>query len=136
MTRNEEQVRLLQEAGYDGFDLPLASKLNYPTKYGIQLTEGAKSALGNVIRAKGLSQVEQIEEFIRINGSITSLDATNALYIMALARRIKDMEEMGYKIEREWETSSTGARYRRYRIGGKSGTEESQEDNPTPEEGQ
>lgn len=125
MTNNEEQVRLMQEAGYDGFDLPLASKLNYPTKYGIQLTEGAKAALGKVIRAKGLTQVEQIEEFIKINGSITSLDAANALYIMAFTRRIKDMKEMGYKIGSEWEVSANGARFVRYWIDGR---EEPKED--------
>lgn len=48
------------------------------------------------------NQRERILDYVRENGSITTLEATNELYIMCLWRRIEELEKnCGYKFKRE-----------------------------------
>lgn len=48
-----------------------------------------------------MNQCEMIVQYIRENGSITTLEAFRELGITRLASRIHDLKEAGFSIERE-----------------------------------
>lgn len=67
-----------------------------------------------------MTQCERVLKYIDDFGSITNREAVIDLGIMALPRRIKDLEEMGYKISRETEYGRNRYKekvhYTRYRL--------------------
>ena len=48
-----------------------------------------------------MTQCEKIVEYIKENGSITTMEAFNELGITRLASRIHDLQREGFDIERE-----------------------------------
>lgn len=60
------------------------------------------------------SQVEKVLNYMRVNGSITNMDAYSQLNMTDLAQRIMDARNAGYNIETVMETSEKGKRYGRY----------------------
>lgn len=51
-----------------------------------------------------INQRQKIINHIREYGSLTSLEATTILGITQFATRISELEEMGYKFKKEWES--------------------------------
>jgi len=66
---------------------------------------------GNV--RKRVPQHLRLLEYLRVRGSITTLEAFDQLRITKVSNRIGDLEAMGYDIAREPETRN-GATYTRY----------------------
>ena len=50
-----------------------------------------------------MTQHEKIIDYLRKNDYITSLEATQKLYITQFATRIKELEEMGYVFDKVWD---------------------------------
>ena len=67
-----------------------------------------------------MTQVEQVLEYIRKNGSITQLQALNDLGVMRLASRVSDLRRLGYPVVAQTvkvETrSGKGAYVKQYRM--------------------
>ena len=51
-----------------------------------------------------MSQKEEILKYMKSNGGITQLQATNSLGCTRLAARIADLIADGYRIKKEWIT--------------------------------
>lgn len=110
-------VSLLKSAGFEGFDLSLASKIKYPNQYGIELTEDARMVLGETLKAKKGSQAQRILDYIDEMGSISSIEAAVHLGITCLPKRMSELAE-GYEIVKTWSVSKGGKRYIRYSLKG------------------
>lgn len=69
--------------------------------------------------AKLTPQCQQIVQFLRENGTITTLDAFN-IGITRLSSRIYDLKEKGYSIQYVWENGFNRhgypVRYKRYSL--------------------
>ena len=67
-----------------------------------------------------MTQCEKIIDYIRVNGSITPLDALREFGCMRLASRITDLKQQGYDIGRTMENSKNKygdiVRYARYTL--------------------
>ena len=67
-----------------------------------------------------MTQCERVLNYIKAEGSITSLDAMQELGCMRLASRISDLKKQGYPITRKMETRKNRAgksvRYARYSL--------------------
>lgn len=72
--------------------------------------------------AKKGSQCEKTLDYIRVNGSITPLDALREFGCMRLASRISDLKKLGYDITSRIETKKNYrgemVRYARYELKG------------------
>lgn len=65
------------------------------------------------------TQTEQIREYLRQGNSLTQLEALNRFGCMRLGARIKDLRDMGERIDSEIiRDDRTGKRYARYRYTG------------------
>lgn len=51
-----------------------------------------------------MSQKEEILKYMKSNGGITQLQATNSIGCTRLAARIADLKADGHKIKKEWIT--------------------------------
>ena len=60
------------------------------------------------------TQLQKLARFFENNSTITNIEAQNVFRIRALPRRIKDLEERGYRFTREDRRDAEGQRYRRY----------------------
>lgn len=60
------------------------------------------------------TQEEQVLEYMRKHGSMTSMDAFRTYQITRLAAVVFNMKRDGYDIETVYETSQYGTRYGRY----------------------
>lgn len=65
------------------------------------------------------TQLDMLLDHFRIRPNISDLEARSMFKIRALPRRIKDLEELGYSIERSSRKDTTGQRYVRYFFKGK-----------------
>ena len=69
-----------------------------------------------------MTQCEKILDYIRVNGSITPLDALREFGCMRLASRISDLKNQGYDINSMIETKKNwrgeSVRYARYELKG------------------
>ena len=92
MTRHEEITEMQKR--YPGYDSSLHSKVKRPEYYGIKAMEPPKE-----MDFPG-TQVEQVLEYIRVFGSITSLEAFQDLGCTRLSARIADLCDRGYSFER------------------------------------
>lgn len=67
-----------------------------------------------------MTQCEKILDYIRLNGSITPLDALREFGCMRLASRINDLKKQGYNITSKIESNKNRygdiVRYARYTI--------------------
>lgn len=45
-----------------------------------------------------VKQIDRIVDYIKQNGSITQIEALNALGVMRLASRVSDMKKQGYPV--------------------------------------
>ena len=61
-----------------------------------------------------MTQLQMIKEHFAKGHSLSGYEAQNLYRIASLPRRINDLEEQGYKIEREHKKDTTGRRYVRY----------------------
>jgi hypothetical protein len=114
--KDTEVVKVLQEHGFYGVDLPMVSKLKNPSYYGIQLTDEARRCLGIAAKPRKGSQVERIIAYTRKMGSITSWEATNILNIMSFTKRISEIRrDPNYEVTQRWE-SDGHAKWLRYEI--------------------
>jgi len=63
------------------------------------------------------NQEKKVLEYMKKNGSITSLEAARAFYCLALPQRIYDLRAKGYKIVSKMETNKkTKVNYVRYTL--------------------
>lgn len=64
------------------------------------------------------NQRMRILNYMKQNGSITGLEATNVLHIMDYRKRISEMRRNGINIDDEWQRKTDGdgmpVRYKRY----------------------
>jgi hypothetical protein len=64
------------------------------------------------------NQRMRILKYMKQNGSITGLEATNVLHIMDYRKRISEMRRNGINIDDEWQKKTDGdgmsVRYKRY----------------------
>lgn len=64
-----------------------------------------------------MTQADIVLKHMKKTGSITTFEALIDHSIVSLSRRICDLKEMGFKIEKEWKRNkATGKRYVRYRL--------------------
>jgi|TARA_R100000951_G_scaffold111369_1_gene110320 hypothetical protein len=63
-----------------------------------------------------MNQVQQIYRHLETGKSISGYEARDLYRIASLPRRINDLEEQGFKIERSRRTDPTGRRYVRYSL--------------------
>ena len=111
-----EMLKVLQDHGFIGADLPMISKLKKPEVYGIQLTDEARRCLGIAAKPRKGSQVERIIAYTKKMGSITSWEATNILNIMSFTKRISEIRrDPNYEVTQRWE-SDGHAKWLRYEI--------------------
>ena len=61
-----------------------------------------------------ITQEEQVLEYMRKHGSITSMDAFRTYQITRLSAVVFNMKKHGYDVETMRETSQYGTRYGRY----------------------
>ena len=61
-----------------------------------------------------MTQEEQVLEYMRKHGSITSWEAITGHRITRLAAVVCNMRKGGYNIDDTWEVSQYGTRYKRY----------------------
>ena len=62
-------------------------------------------------------QLKTILKHLNTTGSISNLEAITQYNIMSLSRRVSDLEELGYKFNRELKAHPvTGQRYKRYHL--------------------
>jgi hypothetical protein len=62
------------------------------------------------------TQYETLIDHLENRGSISGVEAHSFFRIRALPRRIKDLEQRGYRFERERCVDPTGQRYVRYHL--------------------
>ena len=114
--KDSEMVKVLQEHGFYGVDLPMVSKLKNPSYYGIQLTDEARRCLGIHAKPRKGLQWERIIESCDKMGSITSWEATNILNIMSFTKRMSEIRrDPNYEVTQKWE-SDGHVRWMRYEI--------------------
>lgn len=109
-------VSLMRNAGFDGFDLSLASKIKYPNQYGIELTDEARAVLGEVRKTYKGSQAQRILDYIGEMGSISSMEAFEHLGITSLPKRMSEIGQV-FEVIKTWHVSANGKRFIRYSIG-------------------
>ena len=63
-----------------------------------------------------MSQIVELMKHFETHDSISSLEGFYVYKMMALPRRICDLEERGYEFSKEWKTDPTGKKYKRYTI--------------------
>ena len=63
-----------------------------------------------------MSQTELLKEHFTYKDTITGLEAQFLYRVMALPRRICDLEDEGFLFEKQWRKDLTGHRYRVYTI--------------------
>ncbi len=103
--KDTEVVKVLQEHGFYGIDLPMVSKLKNPSYYGIQLTDEARRCLGIAAKPRKGTQIERIVEYCKRMGSITSYEASNFLNIMSFTKRMSELRrDPNYEISQKWES--------------------------------
>ena len=103
--KDSEMVKVLQEHGFYGVDLPMVSKLKNPSYYGIQLTDEARRCLGIHAKPRKGTQTERIVEYCKRMGSITSYEASNFLNIMSFTKRMSELRrDPNYEISQKWES--------------------------------
>lgn len=111
MTRNEE-IAMIKRT-YPGYDSSLHSKVKRPEYYGIRL-------MPLPLPLAGKTQVEQVLEYLKTYGSITTAEAFSELGITRLSARISDLKDLGYEFDTKAEdgTNRHGkkVKYARYRI--------------------
>lgn len=61
-----------------------------------------------------MARWQLIIEYMKKNGGITALEAFKAFNETNLKGRIYDLKKMGLEVSDEWETSESGARFKRY----------------------
>ena len=62
-------------------------------------------------------QLKTILKHLNKVGSISTLEAINYYQVMSLSRRISDLEELGYKFNKELKINpATNKRYKRYHL--------------------
>jgi len=114
--RDSEIVKVLQEHGFYGIDLPMVSKLKNPSYYGIQLTTEAQRCLGIAAKPRKGNQTERILEYVKRMGSITSWEATNILNIMSFGKRMSELRhDPHYTVTQKWE-SDGHVKWLRYEV--------------------
>ena len=63
------------------------------------------------------SQKDNILRYLKKGYSITSLEALSLFGCMSLPKRICEIQNMGYSIDKEFLTTYTGKRVRKYKLG-------------------
>jgi len=63
------------------------------------------------------SQKDNILRYLKKGYSITGLEALSLFGCMSLPKRICEIQNMGYSIDKEFFTTYTGKRVRKYKLG-------------------
>jgi hypothetical protein len=109
-----EMLKVLQDHGFIGADLPMISKLKKPEVYGIQLTDEARRCLAIAAKPRKGTQTERIVEYCKRMGSITSYEASNFLNIMSFTKRMSEIRRNpNYEVSQKSESDghTTWMRY-------------------------
>lgn len=70
----------------------------------------------NCTKSKRLTQEDKVLQYLRDHGSLTTMEAVRALYIMNPQQRIRNLRNRGYDIVTEYEVSANGVRYGVYKL--------------------
>jgi len=62
------------------------------------------------------TQTERLLDHFEAGGTITTFEATLNFRITQLARCIDDLEKLGHRFEKTWETTEGGAHIKRYKL--------------------
>lgn len=66
--------------------------------------------------AKRIKQTDKVLSWLILKGELTTKEAVNELNILCLTKRIEDLRKLGYRIDMNYRTAPSGARYGVYTL--------------------